>query len=148
MLGPYPVADVITQLENVTALRVVGGVGDFEAAQQQPPRTTPAAYVLSEESGRKLDDYSSARRQHLAVVIKVVLWVRHAGSAATGAKAAAAMSALEAQVRTALLGFTPTTTDGQFSPLWIRNSGGDQYFGNHLIHQVLFESDYVIEDRT
>lgn len=143
MLGPYPVEKVIERLALVSALRIVGGVADFETAKTTPPNNSPAAYVLGEETGQRLGDYSSQLRQRLAVVVKVVLWVRHAGDAATGSKAVAAMTALEADVRSALFGFAPSASN--FEPLAIKASGADQYYGNHLIRQVLFESNYVIE---
>lgn len=142
--GPYPVADVIAHLRaQVPALKLISGAGDLGTAIASQPSAVPAAYVLTEETGSRLNDYSSRLRQHLSVAVKVVLWVRHSGTAATGARAVAAMTALEADVRAALLGYVPSGIS--CTPLAVTRSGNDQYHGNHLVHQVLFESDYVIE---
>lgn len=141
MLGPYPIEAVIEQLRTASALRIVGGAADLETAKTQPPRNAPAAYALRHEAGERLGDYTGQLRQRLRVTVIVVLWVRHAGTADTGAKAEAEMTAVENAVRTALLGFKPASEP--YSPLWLRVSGNDQYAGNHLVRQVLFECDYL-----
>ena len=145
MLGPYPTEAVIAKLGSVTALRIVGGVADFETAKTEPPRSAPAAYVLREETAQP-GDYAEHGRQRVTVIVKVVVWVRHAGSADTGAKAEAAMTAVEADVRGALMGFKPAGS--RYEPLALRASGNDQYYGNHLVRQVLFQADYIASEGT
>lgn len=145
MLGPYPTEQVIAALDALPALRIVGGVADFETAKSQPPRSAPAAFVLREESAPlNSGDFTEHGRQRVSVTIKVILWVRHAGSADTGAKAEAEMTTLEAAVREALFGFKPAAT--RYEPLTLRASGNDTYFGNHLIRQVLLQTAYIASE--
>lgn len=141
MLGPYPVDLVIEQLAAREELEIVGGAADLDVARSEPPRKTPAVYVLAEESARP-GDYAEQGRQRVQVVVKAIIWVRHAGSADTGAKAVARMRTIETVVREQLLGFKPDQT--AFEPLSLRASGADQYFGNHLIRQVLLDAAYTL----
>lgn len=143
-LGPYPTEAVITTLQANSALRLAGGVADLDTALRQPPNTTPAAYVLREETA-KPGDYAEHGRQRVAVTVKVVLWVRHVGDA-TGARAEADMTTLERSVRQSLIGYQPAGT--RFEPLTLRASGADQFFAGHLVRQVLFETHYIATEAT
>lgn len=145
LLGPFPVSLVIERLETLGLLKIVGGVGSLQAALETTPRNLPAAYVLSEETGREPLDYTGAYAQPMSVVIKVVLWTRHAGAADTGAKAQAAMEHIERSVRSHLREWSPSAP---FEPLSISNSGQDQYYGGQLLRQVLFRSNYRDQDMT
>lgn len=141
MLGPYPLDLVIAQLAAREELAIVGGAADLEVARNQPPRKTPAVYVLAEETARP-GDYAEQGRQRVQVVVKVIVWVSHAGSADTGAKAVARMREIETIAREQLIGFKPAET--AFEPLSLRASGADQYFGNHLIRQLLLDANYTL----
>ena len=110
LIGPFPVSAVIERLTALDVLKVVGGAGSLQTALESPPRNVPAAYVLSEETGREPADYAGANAQPMSVVIKVVLWTRHAGAADTGAKAQAAMEIVERAVRTQLRDWSPDRT--------------------------------------
>lgn len=138
LTGPFPASAVIQRLDALDALSLVDGAAGLAVAQAAPPRAVPAAYVLVEETGRAPGDYSGAYAQPIDVLVRVVLWVRHA-SAGTGAKAVAEMEALERAVRTALRDWSPGYP---FEPLWVGNSGGDQFFGDQLTRQVLFRTAY------
>lgn len=142
MFGPYPTEAVIQALQTLPALLIVGGVADLETARQQPPRNAPAAYVLREEKGQGFGDYAEHHRQRILVTVKVILWVRHAGTADSGAKAEAEMTTVENAVRSQLFGFSPTGT-APYEPLVLAYSGNDTYFGNHLLREVHFAGAYT-----
>jgi hypothetical protein len=139
VLGPYPIESVIDALAEVSAIKRAAGVADLEAARNEPPRKTPAAHVVHEETGRP-GAFAEQSAQPISVIVKIVLWVQHAGEADTGGKAAAAMSVLEAAVRDKLIGFQP---DVAFDPLTIRASGNDLYYGGCLTRQLLLDSAYT-----
>lgn len=136
--GPYPASKVIERLATVSALRLVDGAAGLQAAVESPPRAVPAAYVLVEETGTPTGDYTDRYAQPMTTTVKVVLWTRHA-AAGTGAKAAAVMEDIERAVRTALRDWTPGYP---FEPLWVSNSGNDQFFGGQLTRQVIFRTQY------
>lgn len=143
LVGPFPLSMVVERLDELELLKIVGTIAGLQNALQTAPRNTPAAYVLGEESGREQGDYTEASAQPMTATIKVVLWVKHAGDADTGAKALKAMEALEKVVRNQLRAWSPAAP---FEPLWISSSGQDQYFGDHLIRQVLFRTHYRDQD--
>ena len=146
MLGPYPTAAVIEQLALREELKIVGGAADLDVATKQPPRAEPAVYVLAEESSTNGGDYTEYGRQRVRVVVKTILWVRHAGAADTGARAVARMADAERIVREQLLGFVPD--DAHLEALTFRASGADQYYGTHLVRQVLWDAAYTLTKDT
>lgn len=137
LAGPFPVEAAIEQLRSVTELRLIGGAGGLQTAMRTPPRAMPAAYVLLRERGRA-GDYADTYAQPMEATLTVVLWVSHAGDE-TGEKAAAAMTRLEREVRTRLRDWTPAKP---FEPLWVSDSGNDQFLGSHLTRQVIFRTQY------
>lgn len=137
-VGPFPASQVIERLASLPELRLVEGAAGLRAALESPPRAVPAAYVLVEETGQPKGDYTDRYAQPMTATVQVVLWTRHAG-AATGSKAAAAMEDIERVVRTALRDWTPGYP---FEPLWVSNSGADQFFGGQLTRQVIFRTQY------
>jgi len=138
LAGPFPASAVIERLASLDALRLVDGAAGLQAALESPPRAVPAAYVLVEESGREPGDYTGRYAQPMTVTVKVVLWTRHA-SAGAGAKAVADMESIERAVRTQLRDWSP---GAPFEPLWVSNSGADQFFGGQLTRQVIFRTHY------
>lgn len=138
LAGPFPGELVIERLESVSLLQSVDGAAGLETAMNVQPKKLPAAYVLVDERGRR-GDYSGEHAQPIDVVVHVVLWISHAGSAANGAKAVAAMTALEREVRTSLCDWSPGSP---FEGLYVASSGGDMYFGGRLIRRVAFNSHY------
>lgn len=138
LTGPFPASAVIAQLRTVTALRLVDGAAGLDAALLDPPRATPAAFVLIEETGTQPGDYAGHYAQPISVTVKVVLWTRHAGGG-TQSKGAAEMEQIERAVRSALRDWTP---DKPFEPLWLANSGADKAFGSEITRQVIFRTHY------
>jgi hypothetical protein len=138
LVGPFPVDLVIEQLTSVAELKLVGGAAALDAALSNPPTASPAAYVLSNEAGTA-GGYSGQLAQPMQVALFVVLCVRHAGNAASGAEAAKTMRALERAVRTRLRKWSPPRP---FGALWISDSGNDQYIAGQLMRQVVFRTDY------
>ncbi len=138
LVGPFPASRVIERLASVSELRLVDGAAGLQAALESPPRAVPAAYVLVEESGQPSGDYTGHYAQPMTATVKVVLWTRHA-SAGAGAKASAAMEGIERAVRSALRDWTP---GHPFEPLWVSNSGADQFFGGQLTRRVIFRTNY------
>lgn len=143
-VGPFPASVVIERLAQRPELRLVDGAAGLQAALESPPRAVPAAFVLTEESGRELADYTDSYAQPMTVTVRVVLWVRHA-AAGTGAKASKEMEALERAVRTALRDWSPPRP---FEPLYVANSGGDQSFGGQLTRQVIFRTHYRDQEQS
>lgn len=136
LAGPYPVDAVVERLRELAALRLVSGAG--ADALNHPPVTVPAAYVVLDETGRP-GDYTEHDAQPISVALTVVLWVRHAATADTGAAAAAEMRALERQVRTHLRGWSP---GAPFESLYVARSGGGQMVNSYQTRQVRFGSEY------
>lgn len=137
LTGPFPASAVIAQLRTVTALRLVDGVAGLDAALINPPRTTPAAFVLVEETGQP-GDYAGHPAQPINVTVKVVLWTRHAGGG-TQSKGVDEMEQIERAVRSALRDWSP---EKPFEPLWLSNSGADKAFGSEITRQVIFRTQY------
>ncbi len=136
LVGPFPASAVIARLTELTELRLVDGAAGLQAALDAQPRAMPAAFVLVEESGRASGDYAEHYAQPMDAVVKVVLFVRHA---AGGAKAVVEMEDVERAVRTKLRDWSPGYP---FEPLWIANSGADQFFAGQLTRQVIFRTQY------
>lgn len=136
MNGPFPLATVIERARQASALRTIGNAADFDAAQSNPPTAMPALYVLSEEQGDSAIGVTGLPIQNLSVTVKLVLWVRNAGGAA---QIAAAMTALESDLRRVFFGWRPAP---DYKPLTIRASGSEQAYGNHLIRQLLLSTSY------
>ena len=138
LAGPFPAELVIERLDALASLQSVDGAAGLDTAMNVQPPKLPAAYVLVEERGQR-GDYSGQHAQPMSVAIHVVLWTSHAGAAATGAKAVAAMTALEREVRTQLCAWSPGSV---FEDLWVSSSGGDLYFGGRLIRHLVFATQY------
>lgn len=138
LVGPFPISLIIERLASLPELRLVAGAAGLKAALESPPRAMPAAYVLSEESGREPGDYTGTAAQPMTVVIQVVLWLRHVGDA-EGARASAERETVERAVRSHLRAWSPPSP---FEPLWVSNSGSDQYLAGQLTRQVLFRTHY------
>lgn len=136
MFGPFPVEDALARALTVEGVRIVGGVADFAAAQEQPPRSFPALYVLREETGGKPAGGTGRLIQPIDVTLKLVMWVSHAGGSQ---KAEAAMTEFERAVRARFFGWRPST---DYQAAWIRASGADTSYGATLIRQLLLTSGY------
>lgn len=136
--GPFPVESVIEQLGTVQALRLVGGAGGLDAALQGQPRAFPAAYVLSKEDGRP-GDYSELDAQPVEVELLVVLLLRNAADADSGAAAARQASDIERAIRAALRDWSPGYP---FERLWFLGNTYGNYLGNRMLRELRFRCSY------
>lgn len=108
-------APILARLQSeLTDFRVVGGAVDLDAVLASARPATPAAYLmpLAEAGG---ENTLSSDLQELEVTLAVILAVSNRRDA-TGAAAGADLEALRAQVRQALLGWTPDAAT--CTPLW------------------------------
>lgn len=111
-VGPFPVAAVIARLRaKVSALKVVDGAAGLLAAEKQQPAGSPAAFVIANEKAGQVKGYSgNLLAQEVEATIVVVLYVKHAGGAASGAQAQQQLDALRAASRDALVNWKPMQT--------------------------------------
>lgn len=136
MLGPFPIEAVIALGKTVPGVKIVGGASELSEAEESPPRNTPALFALREERGGKILPVTGKPMQQVGVLIKLVMWIRHAGSAE---QAEASMTAFEREVRRVFFGWRP---DPGFEPCVIQASGADQKYGSAVIRQLLLTSGY------
>lgn len=136
MNGPLPLDQVIERARTVDGVRLVGNAADLDQAQNQPPRATPAIYVLSDEKGDNAIGVTGKPMQNMQATVKLVMWVRNAGGAAA---VITAMTELETAVRKVFFGWRP---DSEYKPFTIRASGAEQAYGSHLIRQLLLSTSY------
>lgn len=141
-VGPYPLAPVITQLEGIPALKLVGVAADLQAALAAKPLAHPAAYVVLRENADKPHGYTGTHVQAAHASVIVVLWVLNYRTVATGESSADDMDTLDAAVRNALISFTPD--DSGYEPLWFQGNQ-DDFKAGWLVRQVAFQSDYRIQ---
>lgn len=145
MLGPFPVSEVITRLQEQAgqSLHQVGGAADLVTALAQEPRVDCAAFVTIAERGREIQTSGNAARANVDVTIRVVLFVRHAGSAADGFGARAEMdnSVLPA-VRGALFGWSPSDA---FDSLQFQASRDESYKAGWLVTQEIYTTNYAMQ---
>lgn len=148
MLGPFPVSEVIGRLEGQAAdvLHQVGGAADLVTALAQDPRVDCAAFVTIAERGRGIQTSGSLSRANVDVTIRVVLFVRHVGSAAEGSGARAEMdnSVLPA-VRGALFGWSPSDA---FDSLQFSASRDESYKPGWLVTQEIYTTNYAMQQVT
>lgn len=143
-VGPFPLAAVILRLQTaVPDLKIVDGAAGLLAAEKQQPANTPAAYVIGNEKSSAPKGYSGGvLAQECTVTIVVVLYVRHAGQVASGAKAQLALDDLRGKVRAALVNWKPT---GHKTALHHIASDGESFQAGSLQGQEAFGTRYTIE---
>lgn len=141
-VGPYPLAGIVTALEAVQDLRIVGVCADLATASEKPPQAAPAAFVVLAERADPPQGYTGTHVQNVHATITVVLWVQNYRAGRTGAGAAAAMDELDAAVRSALITYRPDPE--QFEPLFLRGTQ-DEFAPGWLMRQVAFQSDYRLQ---
>lgn len=145
MIGPYPLADVITRLSDPgSPLRHVGNAADLQTALTQQPRALPAAFVVRQERAEPSRGASGGVLvQRMAVDVIVVLYVRNVAQSESGAAALSDMTALATYVRSKLLNWA--SDPAVFEPLAMNASRDQAYAGGLLVSQELFRSAYRIE---
>lgn len=138
----FPVASVVSRLELVPALRLVGTVADLTTAMAQMPPNAPAAYVVSSRRGEApIGASGGIQIQHIDVSVAVVLFVKHAGSAETGKAARAVMDELQQAVDEALIGYSPDA-HVKFQGLHFVAAKDEFYASPWLCSQVVYRSRY------
>jgi len=138
----FPVAAVIQRLQSLRDLRLVGTAADLATAMAQMPGNAPAAYVVGSRRGEKpVGASSGVQIQHIDCAIAVVLFVKHSGTAETGAAARTAMDALQAQVDALLVGWSPDAYV-RFLGLHFVASKDEFYASPWLCSQVVYRSRY------
>jgi hypothetical protein len=141
-VGPFPTASVIDRLKQIATLRHVDGAAGLSAAEKQQPPAYPAAYVFADERADAPKGYSGGiLHQEVHVTLVVVLYVAHAGSAASGAKAQAALDSLRGEVRAALVNWK---APGQQTVLHLIASDGTSYQAGSQQGQEAFGTRYSI----
>lgn len=98
--------ELIAQLRTVPALKLVGGAVDLQAAAEEEPTITPAAFVIPLEENPGANELGNFVMQRVAVAVGVVLVVRNLTDT-KGAAATVDMEALRQSTKAVLLGFAP-----------------------------------------
>lgn len=143
-VGPFPLAEIVERLRvRVPAAKTVGLVADLNAALNTPPNAQPALYVLcSERGGPAKYTGPGCLIQNCQVQITVVLLVRHASNERTGSGARSRANEVLAQVRSALIGWTP---DDAYNALTFRSGRDDHYQAGWYAGQEVYDTDYRIQ---
>lgn len=145
MLGPFPVSEVIARLEAQARAVIfqVGSAADLATALAQEPRVDCAAFVTIAERGRGIHTSGSVARANVDVTLRVVLFVRHVGSAADGSAARVEMDTnVLPAVRGALFGWSPADA---FDSLQFQASRDESYKPGWLVCQEIYTTDYAMQ---
>lgn len=148
MHGPLPLAPIIDRIAaQVPALAIVDSCADLQTAMSQTPTAMPALFLVRTEKtlGRDDDLYSDGELyQKVSAQIACVLFARHARDARTGSAAKAAADAIQAQVRSALIGWEVPGVQISDLPLVLRASRDESYVAGRIVTQDVFETTYDI----
>lgn len=146
MLGPFPVAAVITRLkETASRLRIVDGAADLDTARRTSPKTTPAAFLVTTESAQAPAGATSGQLiQRVEVSIHVVLFVRNVAGQDIGASARGEMDTLITDVRAALIGWSPSS---DIEPISLRAARDEAYELGQLVVQEVYRTHYRLVTR-
>jgi len=147
-VGPFSIAAAVARLEpTVPALRLVGTAADLRTALDSKPAAAPAAFVLKEErSAAPAGGSTGVLVQMCSVTVQVVLMLQNVRQTATGEAACKQMAALIADVRGALLKWSPDESRF-FHGLSHLASRDESYSGGWLVAQEIFQTRYPIEVR-
>lgn len=137
MASAFPVAALMERLGAVSALSLVGNARDLTEALQTPPRSAPAVFVLAETRGGSIKYSGTPVQQGRTTALKLVVWVRHHGDAATSrAEMDRALAAIDAR----LTGWSPSNPP--FGAVVFRGSRDEFAHGQYLVAQVLYECEW------
>ena len=100
------ISSVIARLKTVSALKLVSGAADFEAAADSRPTAIPAAYVLPLQELAGPNELGCAVAQLVTASFGIALATTNV-SDAKGRGALVDIEALRKQARQALLGWVP-----------------------------------------
>jgi hypothetical protein len=143
----FPTAAAIERLSGLSQLKQLGDAADLATAIEQKPRGVPAAFVVHQRQGDKPIGVSNkVLLQNIRVSVQVVLFVRNAGRADSGAMARREMDALQEAVDGRLMGWSPDGF-GKFGPLHFVAARDEFYATGWLCSQVIYETQYRAEVR-
>lgn len=101
------IAEIAVRLKAQSAsLKLVGGAVDFAALQKAPPAIVPAAWVVPLSERPQANVVTVGVAQRVEAGIGIVVAVRHLGDA-RGGGAVDVLESLRAEIRGALLGWSP-----------------------------------------
>ena len=144
-VGPFPVEDVIERLDaRVPLARIVGTSADLASAVDTPPNASPALYVLSSERGGAIKYSGPVTQQNADVALTIVILVRNVAGEKRGLGARKLARQVIAQVRAALIGWTP---DDAFNGISFSAGRDDRYRAGWLALQEIYRTDYRIANQ-
>ncbi|HEY0465998.1 MAG TPA: hypothetical protein VGC79_17420, partial [Polyangiaceae bacterium] len=117
---------------------------DLDSALATPPNTSPALFVLATERGGPIKYTGPMTIQDADVQLSIVLMVRSAADERHGAGAKREARLVIAQLRRALIGWTP---DEAFAPLAFYAGRDDRYSAGWYAGQQIFASGYRIQNQ-
>jgi len=139
-------SDIVSRLKgSCPALKFVGGAADYKVIDNQKPPLSklPAAYVIPLAERADRNSYASgAVSQRVHSFVGVLLVVTGAASDPRGEGASFAIEAVRAQVRAALLGWTPDAT--KYDPFTVTLGDIVDLDGQALWWQETFETAYTL----
>jgi len=142
-VGPFPLSEVMTRLRaKVSLAKVIGTAADLDAAVEVPPNAQPALYVLMDERGGPNKYSGAVTIQNVDVSLKIVRLVRSAAGEKRGSGAREKADELTAQLRAALIGWTPGSA---FEAITFSASRDDRYRAGWLAGQEHFQTSYRIQ---
>lgn len=146
MIGPFPVASTIARLlAQCPALLQVGDAADLATALAQQPNRDVAAFVTLAEVAKPPQLSGPMTLQQIAVTIRVVLFVRTAADADTGAAARLQMdSEVIPQIRRALIGWTP---DDAIESIYLQAGRDEGFKAGSLCVQEIFNTSYRLTNQ-
>jgi len=141
-VGPFPLSEVIQRLRaKVPLAKIIGTAADLEAAVDVPPNAQPAVYVLMDERGGQSKYSGQATIQNVDVTVKIIRLVRSVAGEKRGSGAREKADELTAQIRAALIGWTPGSA---FQALTLMSGRDDRYRAGWLAGQEHFQTSYRI----
>jgi hypothetical protein len=132
----FPIESLVQRLEGTEPIKLVGLAPDLIAAQEGGPRLAPAVFVMSETRGGQIKFSGPPVQQDRETTVKLVVWVRHHGSAAAQA---AEMSAVLAAIDARLAGWSPGDA---YEALRLTAQRDELVHGAWLVVQAMFSSNW------
>lgn len=132
----YPVAELVTRLDQIDLIKTVALAPDLSAALKTPPRAEPAVFVLAETRGQAIKFTGPPLQQERITRITLVKWVRNHGGAI---KVRQEMDKLDAAIDLKLAGWRPS---GAFDLLRMVATRDEFSHAQYLVTQSTYESSW------
>lgn len=134
------IAEIIQKLvAGNIGLKLIAGAAEFQAAVENAPTATPAAYVMEADETGGPNLIGNTVIQQIASNVVIVL-VTHNVADPKGAAAALDMITLRRAVRTLLLGWSPTAA---CDPLEFAKGALANFKNGHLWWQDIYRTSYL-----